>query len=238
MSPTVIAAVWIAGPITGTLFQPYIGAISDASRHPWGRRKFYIVTGTVSTIVSIILLRQSIEIGTGLAQAWGAEPRGEEAHWIAQAVAILAINFVGFTTCPLQAGLRAFIVESCPSHQQEEASAWVCRFVGIGSMMLYALGYVSLPAVAPWLGDTQFKALCSFTCLALGSTVATTCIWIKEERPPIPQKMLSEKPNGLGHPFREIYKSARGLSSRTKRTMLVQACAWYSWFTFLYYITS
>lgn len=238
ISPTVTSFVWMAGPIAGTLFQPYIGAVSDQSQHPWGRRKFYIIIGTMSTILCILILRQSIDIAMWVAQALGLEPRGKMAHTIAQVIAITAITIFSFTTCPLQAGLRTFIVENCPTHQQEAASAWVCRFIGIGSMLLYMLSYTTLPDRLPWLGDTQFKALCLLACVTLGTTVAITCVCISERQVPFEQTTLAEKRGGLLETFKEIVTSARGLPRRVKRTMLVQSCAWYSWFTFLYYVTS
>ncbi|KAH8819251.1 major facilitator superfamily domain-containing protein, partial [Xylogone sp. PMI_703] len=238
ISKAEISLIWIASPITSALFQPYIGAVSDRSRHPWGRRKAYIIVGTVSTIFSILLLRQSVSIAIWLTEAFGAEPRREMAHIGAQVMAILAIISFSFATCPLQASLRAFVVECCPSHQQQEATAWICRFIGVGSMLLYLLSYTSLSEWVPWLGDTQFKALCMFTCVALGATVTITCVFITEVPTHLTPLRVVKQSNGPVGLFAEIIGSARNLSSRVKRTMLVQSCSWYSWFTFLYYCTS
>jgi maltose/moltooligosaccharide transporter len=46
----------IAGPITGLLIQPFIGAMSDKTWHPkWGRRKPYIIGGSVVMIIILFL---------------------------------------------------------------------------------------------------------------------------------------------------------------------------------------
>jgi len=46
----------IAGPITGLLIQPFIGAMSDKTWHPkWGRRKPYIIGGSVLMIIILFL---------------------------------------------------------------------------------------------------------------------------------------------------------------------------------------
>ena len=46
----------IAGPITGLLIQPIIGAMSDKTWHPkWGRRKPYILGGSIVMIIILFL---------------------------------------------------------------------------------------------------------------------------------------------------------------------------------------
>ncbi|HLL62554.1 MAG TPA: universal stress protein [Propionibacteriaceae bacterium] len=46
----------IAGPITGLLIQPFIGAMSDKTWHPrWGKRKGYILGGAVVMILILFL---------------------------------------------------------------------------------------------------------------------------------------------------------------------------------------
>ena len=46
----------IAGPITGLLIQPIIGAMSDKTWHPkWGRRKPYILGGSLVMIIILFL---------------------------------------------------------------------------------------------------------------------------------------------------------------------------------------
>ncbi len=35
LSKSLMALVWIAGPLTGTLVQPYVGMLSDNCRLPW-----------------------------------------------------------------------------------------------------------------------------------------------------------------------------------------------------------
>ena len=46
----------IAGPITGLLIQPIIGAMSDKTWSPrWGRRKPYIIGGSVVMIIILFL---------------------------------------------------------------------------------------------------------------------------------------------------------------------------------------
>src|SRR3712207_6069092 len=49
----------LAGPVTGLIIQPLIGAISDRTWHPrWGRRRPFIVSGAI--LCAIILDRKSV----------------------------------------------------------------------------------------------------------------------------------------------------------------------------------
>lgn len=62
MSKALLAFVWLAGPMTGVLVQPYIGIISDRCRISWGKRKPFIVAGTLGTVASSLLLAYAKQI--------------------------------------------------------------------------------------------------------------------------------------------------------------------------------
>ena len=222
----------------GAFYQPYVGALSDRSRHPWGKRKYFIITGTAGSIFALLLLRNSIDLATYWAEVRGIEPRGKEARMVVKAISILSIIIFNVTISPVQAALRAFIMESCPSHQQEQASAWVSRFMGVGGILANILSYTSLPDRIPFLGDTQFKAMCLFACLMVGITITITCVYVKEHGSPIDDIAKGQNKTTLLEPFTRILLSFRELSVRVKRTMASKFCEWYSWFSFLYYITS
>jgi solute carrier family 45 protein 1/2/4 len=62
ISKSLLAFVWIAGPLSGTLVQPYVGIKSDRCRSPWGKRRPFIVGGAIATIISLVLLAWTKEI--------------------------------------------------------------------------------------------------------------------------------------------------------------------------------
>lgn len=51
-----MSLVWIAGPLSGLIMQPIIGMISDKSNSKYGRRRPFMVGGTVAVAVSLIIL--------------------------------------------------------------------------------------------------------------------------------------------------------------------------------------
>lgn len=56
MSKSLLAFVWIAGPLSGTLVQPYVGIRSDNCRSPWGRRVPFMLAGAFATAMSLLCL--------------------------------------------------------------------------------------------------------------------------------------------------------------------------------------
>lgn len=55
-SPDEIPLLNLAGPVTGLLIQPFIGALSDSTWHPrWGRRKPYFFIGALLCSICLLL---------------------------------------------------------------------------------------------------------------------------------------------------------------------------------------
>ena len=73
MSKSFLALVWIAGPLTGTLVQPYIGIRSDNCRISWGKRKPFMIIGALATMVSLLCLAWAREIVGGFLTIFGVD---------------------------------------------------------------------------------------------------------------------------------------------------------------------
>jgi solute carrier family 45 protein 1/2/4 len=72
-----LALVWIAGPLTGVLVQPYIGIKSDRCQIRWGRRRPFILGGALATIISIMILAWTREIVSRFFAIFGLEPQSQ-----------------------------------------------------------------------------------------------------------------------------------------------------------------
>ena len=86
-----LALVWIAGPLSGTLVQPYVGIKSDNCRVRWGRRKPFIIGGAAATILSMMLLAWAKEIVDGTLTLFGIDPKLEPSQ---MSVIVFAVAFV------------------------------------------------------------------------------------------------------------------------------------------------
>lgn len=137
----------------------------------------------------------------------------------------------------MQAGIRAFIVDNCPTHQQELANAWASRLTGVGNILGYIFGYLDLPKILPFMGNSQFKVLCALASLSLIVTLGISCAYIQERDPrldgPPPSDGL-----GLVSFFKQVFKSIRNLPPQIARVCEVQVAAWVGWFPFLFYSTT
>ncbi|KZF22553.1 MFS general substrate transporter [Xylona heveae TC161] len=237
ISKSIMALVWIAGPLSGSLVQPYVGMRSDNSRISWGKRRPFMIGGTIATIISLLLLAWTKEIIQGLVRVTGGDPNSRGTQIGAIVFAVCFIYILDFAVNVVQAAIRAFIVDNAPSHQQETANAWAGRMTGVGNVLGYLSGYVNLRKAFPFFGQTQFQILCVIACLALGVSVALSSVSIKERDPrlegPAPKGQA-----GLIAFFRRILVSIKRLPPQIRNICLVQFFAWVGWFPFLFYITT
>ena len=66
-----IPGLWLAGPLTGLLLQPIIGAISDRSWSPtWGRRKPFVLVGALVGSIAMILMPNSSTVWMAAGLMW------------------------------------------------------------------------------------------------------------------------------------------------------------------------
>ncbi|KAL2164367.1 hypothetical protein VTH06DRAFT_3583 [Thermothelomyces fergusii] len=237
LSKSLMALVWIAGPLSGTLVQPYVGMLSDNCRIRWGKRKPFMIGGALATIVSLMFLAWTKEIVAGLLGLFGAAPDSEGVKVTVIIVAVLWVYVLDFAINTVQAAIRAFIVDCAPTHQQESANAMASRFVGLGNIAGYLAGYMDLPSLLWFFGNTQFKDLCAIASIALGATVALSCVTIHERDPRLEGPPPKDKPGILAF-FRKIFASIRRLPPQTKKVCQVQFCAWVGFFPMLFYTSA
>ncbi|KAJ5966283.1 Sucrose transporter [Penicillium waksmanii] len=262
MSKALLAVVWIASPLAGTLVQPYIGIRSDNCRSPWGKRKPFMVLGGAATIICLLALAWSREMVGGFLSVFGADRDSSGTKTMIIIVATLfmfALDFAintGMVIPPLrlrsltglihafanliaivQAGIRAFILDNCPAHQQEQANAWASRLTGVGNILGFVSGYTELPKYLPFLGNTQFQILCVIASVSLTVTLGASCIYIRERDPRL-EGPPSTSELGVVSFFRHVFKSIRDLPPQISQICKVQVAAWVGWFPFLYYSTT
>ena len=183
-----IPLLHLAGPMTGLLVQPLIGALSDKTWHPkFGRRKPYFFIGAL--ICSICLL--AFPFSSSLWMAAGL-------LWILDAGNNTAME-----------PYRAFIADKLDEDQQPLGFQMQSFFTGIGqvlanvSLFIFPMIFIGTTGSLPtWVYASFFLgAICS-----LGSilwTMKTT-----PEIPPTPEELaaLKSEKRSVFHPLKEIYE--------------------------------
>lgn len=183
LSKSLMALVWVAGPITGTIVQPYVGMLSDNCRVSWGKRKPFMLGGAAATTLSLMCLAWIREIIGGIASLFGADPDSHGVKVTVIVIAVIWIYVLDVAVNTVQASIRAFIVDCAPSHQQEAANAMASRLVGVGNIIGYIAGGINLPKYVWWFGSSQFKDLCAIASIALLSTILLSTTVIRERNP-------------------------------------------------------
>jgi len=179
-----------------------------------------------------------------------------EAAFVTKGIlATLLIFTLNISLQPIQSGLRSLVVDVAPPCQQVQASSYASIIVGIGSIFGYCVGIIDMPTVFPFLGDTNFKALCAIASICLTGTVCLTCVVIKEkqnlrrddgvdglqhsaENDDDGEDIETQKGRPIIRAVKEALGTARALPKKIKQVCVVQMFAWMSWFPFLYYVTT
>ncbi|KAF4618422.1 hypothetical protein G7Y89_g14880 [Cudoniella acicularis] len=120
LSQTEIAIMLFAGPICGATFQPYFGNWSDQIRSPWGRRKPFILFGTIVLILSILTIAWADAIAHFLTNS----ASNETYRTVLVLIILLSTFLLWIAAQAVQVGLRALISDGCTPAEQVKASAW------------------------------------------------------------------------------------------------------------------
>ena len=254
ISKSWLAMVWFAGPLSGVIVQPVIGSLSDNCKVPYGRRRPYIVAGACLTVLSLLTLAWTKEIVNRILTIFGAESSQADNSSVAIGFAVIWIYILDFSVntrtsiwssmtlfancTQVQASIRAFIVDNAPAHQQDHANAWASRLVGFGNILGYLSGYVNLPAIFPFLGDTQFKVLCAVACILLVATVSISCFYVTEADPRKKWPATQTRQRSLIGFFADCATSYTRLPPQVRLVCIAQFFNWMAWFPFLFYITT
>lgn len=102
LSKSLMALVWIAGPLSGSLVQPYIGIRSDNCRISWGKRKPFMIVGTIATIISLMALAWTREIVGGILELFGAD---RESQGVKTTMIVFAVMFIYILDFAINTGM-------------------------------------------------------------------------------------------------------------------------------------
>lgn len=242
LSEQLTSLVWLAGPISGLIAQPLIGAISDSSLSKY-RRRSWIVGATILLAASALALAFTepladilVDLFRGGVADWDPK-RQELVQSTAIAIAVIAFYALDFALNGLQGSLRNLALDVVPGEQLATASAWHGRFSHFGNILGYALGSLNL-ANAPilkYVGGGQFRKICIIAIVALVTTVWAT-VWFTEEEER--EEQFGQKKSKFTDVFSTIYEAVIHLPKPVRRVCYVQICAFMGWFPYLFYSTT
>lgn len=236
LSKELTALVWLAGPLSGLLVQPLIGAFSDKCTSSLGKRRPFIIVAGLLTCISMIGVAYAREIGYWCAKIAPDQSNIEKAaHANAIVVAVASFYFLDFTLNAVQAICRALILDIPPLWQQDVANAWSARMSNTAMVIGYFVGFVDLVKYLPWLGDSQVKVFCLVSIVVFVLTLAITCFTTHEK---VAEKKEDADVNQPWYStFYYIWRAFRFLPKPIQTLCNTQFFAWMGWFPFLFYST-
>lgn len=254
LSKQTLALVWLAGPLSGTIGQPIVGLLSDRCDFFWGRRRIFILAGSFSTLISLLLLSHSKDIVASLAHT----KDDKKISLSTIPFAFLDVYILDFSIAVIQASARALIVDVTPTSQEQIANAWAARMIGIFNILGFCFGSTDLPKLLPFFGNTQFKVLSIIVSIMMFSITVFCCWYIKEKNPKedfmIRQQRKQEiqrlRDNGIDAEkakkllvqcrifFTGIWYSFKRLPPQVKIICYTEFFAWVGYFPMLFYTSS
>lgn len=172
-SPFIYGLIWLAGPFTGMVVQPLVGALSDKTVSPLGRRRPYLLGGALLASLALLIFPNSGGIADGLASLTGLHLPAVTGLLIAA----IMIWVIDACVNVAQGPYRALIPDVVPEEQYSIANSYISLAIGLGSVV--AAGTAPL---LKWAFGYQMSIPAQFVMAALAFTLGMiwTCITIKE----------------------------------------------------------
>ncbi|KAF2207139.1 hypothetical protein CERZMDRAFT_51713 [Cercospora zeae-maydis SCOH1-5] len=232
LSKGAMSLVWVAGPLSGLIMQPIIGMISDKSTSKYGRRRPFMIGGTVAVAVCLLILGWAIEIVEWFVPGTGAEVR----RALTVRLAIFDIYVLDFVINIAQATCRALVVDALPVEKQQTGGAWITRMVGLGHILVFGFGALDLNYwLPPMFGDTQFKKVCAFAAFMMVFTFSVNCWAVSEKVLVADPRDTARKDQSLLSIIKQIYGRALQVPQRIQYICNVQFWSWIGWFPMMFY---
>lgn len=214
-SPDELPLLNLAGPLTGLLIQPIIGALSDKTWLPkWGgRRKPYFFIGALICSIALFLFPFSSSL------------------WMA--AGLLWILDAGNNTA--MEPYRAFIADKLDEEQQATGFQAQSFFTGLGQTLANVSLFI-FPIL--FVGTTGKLPTWVFASFFLGAVCSIVSVWwsshTTKEIPPTPEELLqmqAEK-TSLFTPFIDIMKAIVDMPKIMWQLALVYLFQWYALFCY------
>lgn len=171
LSKSTMSLVFLAGPLSGLFMQPVIGVLADNSTSRFGRRRPFMIIGTIVCVFAMLMLGFTRDF----ASVFGGS-KGNDSLTIL--LAVLSIYLIDFSINAVMAMDRALVVDTLPPAAQASGNAWAARMLGLGSVVGFLFGTIPLPKVFPFLGTTELEVLSVLVAVLLlgGHTLMAICV--------------------------------------------------------------
>jgi maltose/moltooligosaccharide transporter len=208
--PDEVPLLWLAAPVTGLVVQPIVGALSDRTWGPLGRRRPYFLVGAILASIALFFMPTSRTL------------------WMAAGLLWILDASINISMEPF----RAFVADKLDVSQRTAGFVMQSFFIGVGASLANAL-----PFALSWMGvegsttsgipltvKYSFQIGAVVFLLAVLWTVATTTEFPPED--PAAFDRARRDRRGLGALLGEIGTSIREMPPTMRQLAVVQLFTW------------
>lgn len=132
--------IWLCGPITGLVVQPFVGIWSDKCKSKYGRRRPFILAGSLMICIAVILIGFSADVGylLGDTKEHCRTFKGTRAR--AAIVFIVGFWLLDLANNTVQGPARALLADLSGPDQRNSANAVFCSWMAVGNILGFSSG--------------------------------------------------------------------------------------------------
>ena len=213
--------LWLAGPMTGLLVQPIIGAMSDRTDTRWGRRTPYFLIGAILCSVALFFMPFS------------------RALWMAAGLLWILDAANNITMEPY----RAFVSDKLDHAQHSLGFLTQSAFTGLGQTLAYLT-----PSLLVLLGmnkdavNSRHIPHIVIAAFVIGAVFSISSIlWTLRTTREIPltadeRAKIRRVPRGFGHTLAEIGAAIREMPPTMRQLAVMKFFQWYAMFCYWQFI--
>lgn len=213
--------LWLAGPITGLLVQPIIGAMSDRTTHRIGRRTPYFLIGALLCSLGLLVMPFSPTL------------------WFAAGLLWILDAANNITMEPY----RAYVTDRLRPEQHASGFLTQASFTGLAQTLAYLTPsiLVGLGMSKDALGANGIPVVTTLAFIVGALLSFTTVYWSIRRVPelPLPPEevaRLKALPRGVGPALAEIWEALREMPPTMRRLWWMALFQWYGMVCYWIYI--
>jgi len=213
--------LWLAGPMTGLIIQPIVGAMSDRTDTRMGRRTPYFLIGAVICSLSLFAMPYSSTLLMAASLLWILDAGNN------------------ITMEPY----RAYVADRLKASQRSVGFLTQSAFTGLAQTLSYLAPSLLTAFVARDVLDANGIPVIVRIAFVIGAILSiSTIVWSVFRVPELPlteaqQADLEAKPLTVRATFTEIRDAIRDMPRPMRQLAAAMLCQWYAMFAYWQYIT-
>ncbi|WP_294237475.1 MFS transporter [uncultured Sphingomonas sp.] len=216
-----IPLLQMAGPMTGLLIQPLIGAMSDRTDSRWGRRTPYFLIGAVLCALGLFFMPLSSSLLMAVSLLWILDAGNN------------------ITMEPY----RAYVSDRLDGSQHNIGFLTQSAFTGLAQMLAFLT-----PSILVWAGmnpdwvDGHNIPYTARVVFMIGAALSfITIIWSIRRVPELPltpedRARIAAAPKGIGATLKEIGDAIRAMPLPMRKLALMSLFQWYAMMAYWNYV--